>query len=164
MKRRINSKAKGSRAELELAKILTARFGTAFARVGVASGARVKNTKLPDNAVGVMTGDLIVPSGFKFSIESKSANVGIDFLDQSAQFDKWLFQATADAERIDKIPLLCWKQHRKGWIAAVPLYAFAKSMTPYPLYFSMYRSWVIVKLDTLLAVKNGLFWYGGETS
>ena len=164
MKRKINSKQKGSRAELELAKILTERFGTAFARVGVASGARVKNTKLPDNAVGVMTGDLIVPSGFKFSIESKSVNIGIDFLDQSAQFDKWLFQAKDDAESIGKIPLLCWKRNRKGWIAAVPLYAFTKSVTPYPLYFSMYRSWVIVKLETLLSIKNGLFWFGGETS
>jgi Holliday junction resolvase len=162
-KKKINSKQKGSRAEFELAKILTGRFGESFARVGVSSGARVKNTKLPDNAASVMTGDLMVPSGFKFSIESKSVNINIDFLDQSAPFDKWLFQATADAESIGKIPFLAWKRNRKGWVAAVPFYAFAKSVTPYPLYFSMYRSWVIVKLEALLSIKNGLFWFGGET-
>ena len=163
MKKRINSKKKGSSAELELSKLLTKHFGLTFARVGVASGARVKNTELPDHAVGVMTGDLIVPNGFRFSVECKAVNTDIDFLAPSALFDKWLAQAKDDAESINKTPLLCWKRNRKGWIATVPLYAFAKTGTPYPLYFVMYRSWVIAKLDVLLWVKEPRFWFMKET-
>jgi uncharacterized protein YggU (UPF0235/DUF167 family) len=59
-KKRINSKAKGSRAELELAKIFTKRFEQPFARVGVSSGARTKNTRLPINAIETFSGDIIL--------------------------------------------------------------------------------------------------------
>ena len=162
-KKTCNSKRKGNQAELELSKLLSKHFDLTFARVGVASGARVKNTKLPDHAAGVMTGDLIVPSGFRFSIECKAVNTDIDFLAPSALFDKWLEQARDDAQSINKTPFLCWKRNRKGWIAAVPLYAFGKTATPYPLYFVMYRSWAIARLDVLLWVKERRFWFVKET-
>jgi len=158
-KTRINSKNKGSRAKLELAKILTKRFGLPFARVGVTSGARVKNTMLPDNAIGVMTGDIIAPPGFRFSIESKSVNINIDFLDSSAQFDKWLLQATTDAKSIEQIPLLAWKRNRKGWIVAVPSRAFVCTGMQFPAYYARYRDWLIFKLETLLAIHSPCFWF-----
>jgi len=167
-KKRINSCRKGANAELELAKILTERFGMTFARVGVSSGARVKNTKLPDSAIGVMTGDLIVPDGFRFAIECKSVNVNIDFYAESLQFDKWLRQATDDAQSIGKIPMLCWKQYRKGWIVAVPARCAFKDCGRFPHYYIRYGhdtvrwkwGWIVCRLDALLETNQEReFWF-----
>ena len=162
--KRINSKRKGNRAELELAKILTEHFGVPFARVGVASGARVKNTTLPENAIGVMTGDLIPPPGFRFSIESKSEKVDIDLLATSVLFDKWLTQATNDASSISKIPMLCWKRYRKGWIVAIPSKTFKNGNLPphYTSYgFGVWQwDWIVCRLDALLeANEDQHFWF-----
>ena len=158
-KRKINCKAKGNRGERELAQILSARFGLPFARVGVASGARVKNTRLPDDAINVMTGDIIVPAGFRFSVECKSVNKNVDLLDQSALLDKFLQQAADDAESIGAIPLLCWKRHRKGWIAVLPeCFVFGKSIV-FTNYYSIYREWVVCYLDALLEIDQPDFWF-----
>jgi len=156
MKKRINSKAKGNAAERELAKILTERFGLPFARVGVSSGARPKQVKLDDGARETFTGDLITPQGFKFSIESKSANVDVDLLGQSALLDKFLQQAKDDAESIGKMPMLCWKRSRKGWITAVLFGAFRYDGN-LPEYYARYREWLICRLDTLLEVADPRF-------
>ena len=168
IKKRINSKKKGNRAELELAKLLTKRFEVPFARVGVSSGARVKNTKLPDNAIGVMTGDLMVPEDFKFSVECKAENGSIDFLDESSLFDKWLRQTTDDAQSIGKIPMLCWKQHRKGWIVAVPARSAFKDCGSFPHCYIRYGhdtvrwkwGWIVCRLDALLETNTEReFWF-----
>jgi hypothetical protein len=159
IKKRINSKRKGNSAELALAKILTERFGVPFARVGVSSGARPKQVKLDRQATETFTGDLIVPSGFKFSVESKSVNANVDLLDKSALLDKFLEQAANDAESIGKTPLLCWKRNRKGWIAAVPARAFQFTGAILPAYYVRYRDWLIGTLDTLLEVKSPCFWF-----
>ena len=167
-KKKVNSKRKGNRAELELAKILTKHFGTPFARVGVSSGARTKNTKLPGNAVSVMTGDLIEPAGFRFSIESKSVNIDIDFFEPSAAFEKWLRQATDEAESVGKLPMLCWKQPYKGWLVAVPARSF-KFGGNYGAYYVRYANntqqwlwgWIVLRLDALLEVNQDTheFWF-----
>ena len=159
MKKRINSKQKGNRAELELAKILTKRFGLPFARVGVTSGARPKQVRLDEQATETLTGDLIVPDGFRFSVECKAVNVTVDLLAPSALFDKFLEQAKADAERIGKEPMLCWKRNRKGWIAAVPSQAFRFTGAELPVYYSRYRDWFVCNLDTLLSVQSPCFWF-----
>ena len=159
MKKRINSKQKGSRAELELAKILTGRFGLPFARVGVSSGARPKQVKLDEQAAETFTGDLITPAGFRFSIESKSVNVNVDLLDQCALLDKFLEQAQSDAHRIGKLPMLCWKRNRKGWIAVVPLQAFRFIGEELPAYYSRYRDWLVFRLETLLVMQSPCFWF-----
>jgi hypothetical protein len=158
-KKRINSKQKGSRAELELAKILTKRFGLPFAQVGVSSGARPKQVKLDGYAIETFTGDLIVPEKFRFSVECKAVNVHVDLLDQSALLDKFLGQADSDAKSIDKLPMLCWKRNRKGWIAAVPARAFRFTGTEIPAYCSRYRDWLVCKLETLLEAKSSCFWF-----
>ena len=91
-----------------------------FARVGVSSGARPKQVKLDSMATETLTGDLIVPEGFRFSVECKAVNKDVDLLADSALLDKFLEQAAVDADSIGKMPLLCWKRNRKGWIVALP--------------------------------------------
>ena len=161
-KKRLNSKRKGNSAELELSKLLTEHFDLTFSRVGVASGARVKNTKLPEHAIGVMTGDLIVPSGFRFCVECKAVNTEIDLLAPSAQFDRWLLQVTDDASSIGRLPMLCWKRHRRGWIAAVPSIMFGHEGN-LPVYHTLYREWLVCQLDALLEVDDPKFWFIDET-
>ena len=156
-KRRINSKAKGNRGELEIAKILTKRFGKPFARVGVTSGARPKQVKLDGKATETFTGDLIVPEGFRFSIEVKAVNKTIDFLDRSALLDGFLEQAKTDAERIGKLPMLCWKRNRKGWIAAMHVKNMSK--TGVPNYCVCYDRWFVMKLEALLELTPDEFWF-----
>ena len=159
MNKRIHSKRKGDRAELELAKILTKRFGVPFARVGVSSGARPKQVELDGSAKQVFTSDLIVPDGFRFSVESKSVNKDVDLLDQSALLDKFLKQAADDAAGIGKLPMLCWKRYRKGWITVLPERdVFSKSVV-FTNYYSVYREWVVCYLDALLEIDQPEFWF-----
>ena len=166
-KKRINSKRKGNAAELELAKILTKRFDLPFARVGVSSGARPKQVKLDGKATETLTGDLIVPDNFRFSVECKAVNVNVDLLAPSALLDKFLDQAAFDAATIGKLPLLCWKRNHKGWIAAVPINEIESSGTdgsriPIP-YYSRYignnASWLICRLDALLMIDSDEWWF-----
>ena len=162
IKKRINSKRKGNAAELELSKILTERFGVLFARVGVSSGARPKQVKLDDKAAETFTGDLIVPEKFRFSIECKAVNKTVDYLERSALLDKFLQQATTDAASIGKLPMVCWKRNRKGWLAVVPVPVFTRSELP--LYCGCYNRWFICKLETLLEADSH-FWFeeqGGD--
>ena len=138
MSKKINSKRKGNEAERQLANILKERFGLPFARVGVSSGARPKQVKLDDSAKQAFTSDLVAPDGFRFSIECKSVNKDVDLLDQSALLDKFLKQVADDAASIGKIPLLCWKRHRKGWIAVLPeRFVFSWSIV-FTNYYSVY--------------------------
>lgn len=157
VKKKINSKRKGSKAELELAKLLTGRFGMPFARVGVTSGARPKQVKLDEQAAKTFTGDIITPKEFKFSIECKAVNINVDLLEPSALLEKFLAQAKHDAESIGKQPMLCWKRNRKGWIAAVRVDAFEHCK--YPEYFAGYRLWVVCRLERLLGIQDEHFWF-----
>lgn len=159
MTKRINSKSKGNRAELELSHMLSERFGVPFARVGVTSGARPKQVKLDRQAAETFTGDIVVPNGFRFSIESKAVNVQVDLLAKSALLDKFLKQAEADAKSVGKMPLLCWKRNRRGWIAAVPSRAFMFTGATLPAYYSRYQDWLVCNLEALLAVRVPRFWF-----
>jgi len=159
MTKRINSKKKGNRAELELANILKERFGLPFSRVGVSSGARPKQVELDGKAKETFTGDLTVPDGFRFSVECKAVNKDVDLLDQSALLDSFLKQAADDAASIGKIPLLCWKRHRKGWIAVLPeRFVFGETIV-FTNYYSVYREWVVCYLDALLEIDQPDFWF-----
>jgi hypothetical protein len=124
----------------------------------VSSGARPKQVKLDGHAAETFTGDLIVPEGFKFSVECKAVNKEVDFLDRSILFDRFLNQAAVDAASIGKIPLLCWKRNRRGWIAAVPMRAF-RNVEYRPSFCTLYLGWLICRLDTLLEADENGFWF-----
>ena len=165
-KKKINSCRKGKRNENDLCHALNERFGEgAFARIPT-SGARSRSVKNKDAKVAY-TGDLITPENFRFSIESKSANINIDFFASNATFDKWLKQAMDDAASVDKIPMLCWKQPRKGWVVALPGRIWA-SNGGYPPYYLRYAcgteqfrwGWIVCRLDALLkANPKDDFWF-----
>ncbi|RTK95651.1 MAG: hypothetical protein EKK64_06230, partial [Neisseriaceae bacterium] len=121
-KKKVDGKKKGNRTELDLTKVLNARFKSGFSR-SVGSGNRWSQTVLPKHAQDIFSGDLVVPQGFKFVIESKGGYDDVDlsniFLKGNNVIDSFLKQVTSDSKRCDRKPLLCWKKTRKPWLAFI---------------------------------------------
>jgi hypothetical protein len=159
--KKIDGKKKGNRTELDLVKVLNARFNTGFSRT-VASGGRWgqmgSNQSLPKHAQDIFSGDLIVPQGFKFVIESKGGYDDVDlsniFLKGNNVIDSFLKQVTSDSKRCDRKPLLCWKKTRKPWLAFVLTKDLPENNFQYTL---QYRNWTAVALDELLQLSDDFF-------
>ncbi|MEI8270582.1 MAG: hypothetical protein WCG45_04380, partial [bacterium] len=157
-KKKVDGKKKGNRTELDLTKVLNARFKTGFSR-SVGSGNRWSQTVLPKHAQDIFSGDLVVPQGFKFVIESKGGYDDVDlsniFLKGNNVIDSFLKQVTSDSKRCDRKPLLCWKKTRKPWLAFV----LTKDLPEEDnfQYSLRYRNWTAVALDELLQLSDDFF-------
>ena len=127
MKKRINSKAKGNKNELECTKILDERFGKGlFLRVpssGAITGKsnKVRIANISDAAKDTLSGDIITPANFAFSIEHKAYKEASfwDLFNKSSNLFEWFKQSTEDAEFVNKKPLLIIKYNRHERIAFV---------------------------------------------
>lgn len=154
-KKKINAKQKGNRNELELAKILTERFGTDFKRAPMSGGWGTANSASTlDEAKDVLSGDLIVPKNFKFSVECKSRiefNFW-DFLNQdnfNLEIDDWITQVENDASCVSKEPLLYVKINRKKPFVLFPKKLYEGEMT--------YKKYNIMRFDYFLNFKDSFF-------
>jgi hypothetical protein len=163
-KRKADGKKKGNRVELSLSKILNERFGGGFSR-SVGSGNRWGQvSSLPKHAQEVFSGDLIVPQGFKWAVESKGG-YDIDlhsvFVGGSKELDGFLEQVTRDSERCGRKPMLCWKRDRKPWVAFVPTKELNGHAFKYRL---VYKEWSAVALKTLLQMPDQWFLKEGNSN
>lgn len=161
--KKINSKKKGNRNELEFAKILTKRFEKGFSR-SVGSGNRWSQTAfLPKHAQKVFSSDLVVPKNFKFAIEVKGGYNGIDlnaiFVRGNSDLDKFLVQAYKDAKRAGKRPLLAWKKDRKPWLVFILTKDAQNLDFKYMLH---YNKWIAVALDDFLKLDDSFFFSSTE--
>ena len=156
-KRKAAGKRKGDRAELELSKVFNKRFGGGFSR-SVGSGNRWGQVHLPKHAQEVFSGDLIVPQGFKWALESKGGYQDIDlntvFVGGSGELDGFLDQVTKDGQRCGRKPMLCWKRDRKPWLAFVPTTELEGHSFQFRL---LYKEWSAVALDELLKLPDLFF-------
>jgi hypothetical protein len=156
-KKKVNGKKKGNRTELDLTKILTERFKSPFSRT-VGSGSRWSQATLPQHAKEVFSGDLIVPKGFKFAIESKggydSIDIGSIFLTGNKELETFFDQATEDAKRCNRKPMLCWKRTRKPWIAFVIKEEIKNIEFKYAI---TYGKWTGIALEHLLKLEDDFF-------
>lgn len=119
-KKRINSKKKGGNAELEIVHILRDHFNNQdFARVGVSSGARTKNSKLPVESLEFYSGDIITPSKFLYSVEVKCGYSDVSITTINKTIDSFIEQVEQDARISNKLPLILFKQNRKPWLAMI---------------------------------------------
>jgi len=128
MSPRINSKAKGSKNEREAAKALERWCDMPFTRVPQSGGLRWQGGQ---NITGdIIPEDMYELRDFPFSIEVKSRKE-LDFenllLPNNSDILKFWDQATSDAKRVDKIPLLMMRRDR------MPKQAFYIAM-PYKTY------------------------------
>lgn len=157
--KKVDGKKKGNRTELDLTKLLNARFGTGFSRtIGSGAVGTSKGQWLPKHAQDVFSGDLIVPKGFRFVIESKGGYDGIDmssvFVRGNSELDGFLDQVTKDSKRCQRSPLLCWKKTRKPWLAFVQ----TKELTGRSFKYKMqYGKWTCVALEHLLKLEDEFF-------
>jgi hypothetical protein len=156
--KKVDGKKKGNRTELDLTKVFNARFGNGFSRA-VGSGNRWGQVNhLPEHAREIFSGDLIVPKGFKFVIESKGGYDGIDmssiFVRGNSEIDDFLGQVTKDSKRCGRKPMLCWKKTRKPWLAFVHSKDLVGQNFKYKL---NYGKWSVVALEHLLKLTDDFF-------
>jgi hypothetical protein len=158
-KKKKNSGNKGSRAERELCKKLSERFGKPFER-SVGSGNRWAQVKgMSQAAKDTLLGDLSCPDGFRWVLESKCGYEDkVDFHNLWVQgnktIDDFIKQVTDDAVRSGRQPLLLYKRNLRPWVAF-----FRMEDRPYaegkPVVFEyalIYREWMGVALDVLLGL------------
>jgi hypothetical protein len=155
-KPKIHSGHKGDRGEKGVIKLLTERFGLPFSRVPD-SGAFASHAALPEELKSAYVGDIICPVKFKWCIECKNGydeDISIDsimFKGRSmAQLDSFLEQATKDANRIGKKPLLCWKKTGKPYLAFTHEYKCGE-------YWFAYRDWFACPLVEFLKLPDDVF-------
>ena len=153
---KINSKKKGNRVELEMAKILTKRFDKTFKRVPMsgAFGTINANEDIREDAKEILSGDLICPVGFLFSIEVKS-RLDFNFWDMLAdettnEIDNWIKQVENDAKISNKEPLIIFKANNRK-----PFVLFPKRLKIGKL---SYGDYTILRLDYFLAIDDKFFW------
>lgn len=156
-KKKVNGKKKGNRTELDLTKLLTARFNQPFSRT-VGSGSRWAQANLPQHAKEVFSGDIVVPKNFRFAIESKggydSIDLGSVFLSGNKELDSFMEQAIDDAKRCGRKPMLCWKRTRKPWMAFLLTEDLGQNDFKYTI---VYGKWTGVALEHLLKKEDSFF-------
>ena len=156
-KKKVNSRAKGSTFERQIANTLNDRFNTAEFSRSPGSGAFATTHTLPDYLK--IYGDLITPENFKYCIECKKGynkeNL-YSLYNYSSPFWGFLDQCLKDSEKCDKIPMVIYKQDRQPTLAIVPNYVKVNMLQQYieiqkqedPFTLRVYR---IYKLDDLLS-------------
>ena len=155
-KKRVNSGSKGKRGEIDLGKILSARFPShpPFSRV-LGSGNRIFQVKMSEAAQEVLAGDLVCPPGFRYSIECKFGYEGIDIpqaiVGGNKVLDGFLKQGLDSARHIKKEALVCWRRPRKDWIA------FVASEVPVSGNRIIYEGWIGIPLTKLLGLPDSHF-------
>ena len=154
-KKKKRAKPKGNRGELELSKILNNKFNSNEFSRSLGSGNRWSQV---DSVKADYIGDLVVPTGFRFTIECKTGYSEIDLGTMLSKgnpmFDTFLKQATDDAKKAKKQPLLAWRRDRKKWLFAIN----EKEIEEYSFQYLMkYRNWSIIHIDQFLSIPNNFF-------
>lgn len=158
-KKKKQSGPKGKRGERGLTKILTERFGKPFSRVPQ-SGNRMAQVVLPEHVKEAYVGDIVTPPGFRYCVEVKHGYPEINFnliVGKNAGLkliDGFLEQAVKDAKRVNREPLLCWKEDFMPWIC------FTRNGAIRDLHFFLrYGPWVAVSLDQFLTLPDAWFFH-----
>ena len=127
-KKKVNSRAKGSTFERQIAKILNDRLGTTEFSRTPGSGAFATTHSLPDHLK--IYGDLITPQNFKYCLECKKGynNQNLYSLyNHSSDFWKFIDQCQKDSEKCGKIPMVIFKQDRQPTLAIIPSHIVVES-------------------------------------
>lgn len=162
-KKGINSKSKGNRVENQLAKILSERFNRTFKRAPMSGawGTANRASGVREDALEVLSGDLMVPKDFRFSVESKS-RAEFNFWDmlnedvRELDIDSWLFQAKNDADAVNKEPLLFIKINNRKPFVMFPKVLHEATIT--------YKEYSVMRFDYFLQLEDDFFFQSLEES
>jgi Holliday junction resolvase len=164
-KKKKDSKAKGDRTELNLCKLLTEHFGVEFSRSSGSGNRWSQVQHLPEHAKKTLTGDVCVPEGFSWVIESKGGYE--DDIDLNSvlygngisRLDEFIEQSNRDAGYCGRKPIICWKRNRKPWLAMIKLEdlsPYEEANFPYRIH---YREWIILPLEEFLKFTKKNYWF-----
>lgn len=153
-KKKVNSKRKGSKFELEIAKHLSSEFKDTFRRVpqsGAIVGGlnRIYNGGLREDAQEIFAGDIICPKWFPFCIEAKNyANTPkmVNLLSIGDKgLDGWIKQAQQSAQTANKEWIIFFKitEGRKSF-ACLDENLFFSVIKEQPKKFIIYNKTVIL--------------------
>ena len=155
-KPKIHSGHKGDRGEKAVIKLLADRFGLPFSRVPD-SGARSSQVALPEELKSAYVGDIVCPINFLWCVECKNgydADINFDTIffkaTKNSQIDGFLDQATTDAKKIKRKPMLCWKKTGKPFLAFTHEHGLGD-------YWFKYRDWYACPLTELLKLPDNVF-------
>lgn len=157
-KKRVNSKKKGNRWELKIAKDLSSRYHDEFRRVPQSGGFvggknRTRNMFLREDAKEIFAGDLICPPWFTFAIECK------DYADSpkmhnllsigDKDLDDWIKQAKTDADFAKKKWLVIFNITRKQAFCCLDKKLFDATVPDlnYPNNYIVYKKTIIIDKD-----------------
>lgn len=152
-----NSKNKGNTGEREVCKIFKKRWpDKEFIRVpssGAYFGKSNKQRRIlaEDNVKEVLSGDIICPSNFKFSVESKFyADISFwDLFNESSDLHSWMKQCAEDAAFANKLPMLVVKINRHKHFVGIT--------SEYEGYIFEHRGFYFYNLEDLLKFDDGFF-------
>jgi len=162
-KKKVDGKAKGDRTELNLCKLLTKHFKVEFSKA-LGSGSRWSQVgHLPEHAKKTLTGDICVPEGFRWVMESKGGYEDEIDLNRAcdgpiATLDDFIEQVSRDSGYSGRLPIICWKRNRKPWLAVVRHEDLGLYESDFE-YMICYREWRVVKLEDLLVKTKRSFWF-----
>ena len=162
-----SSKDKGNAWELEVAKFLEEHFDGKFSRVP-RSGAMFggENAENADgerqDVVEILTGDIITPKDFPFTIEAKHYE---DFKfshllhGENKLLDGWIESAEKDAELAKRLPMIMAKF---SYIGSYVVFDYKIVKTDDGICPSTYfqnhliykRKWMMISFDEFVSVKN----------
>ena len=120
-KKKVNSRAKGSSFERQIAKLLNDRLRTTEFSRTPGSGAFATTHSLPDHLK--IYGDLITPQNFRYCIECKKGynNQNLySLFNKSSEFWKFIEQCQKDSDKCDKLPMVIFKQDRQPTLLIIP--------------------------------------------
>ena len=123
--KRVNSKAKGGAFERQIAKMLNEQFDTKEFSRTPGSGAFATTHQLPEHIT--VAGDLITPLNFKFCIECKKGyndQTIYSLLDYNSKIWQFIEQCERDAKKMNKVPMIIYKQDRKDILVITYKYMF----------------------------------------
>ena len=162
-KKKVNSRAKGSTFERQIAKILNDRLNTTEFSRTPGSGAFATTHTLPDHLK--IYGDLITPQNFRYCIECKKGynNQNLySLFNKSSEFWKFIKQCQKDSNKCSKLPMTIFKQDRQPTLLIIPHYV--RMSRDYPSIqiedIETLNKYKVYMFDDILKDEPDQFWMG----
>lgn len=166
-KKGVKSGPKGKRTERGLVKVLNERFAKvinehpdwgAFSRT-IGSGNRWgQKVSLNETQMQVFSGDIAVPSHFRWTLESKGGYNDVDlnsaFEKGHRQIDEWITQVGDDSVRCGRKPMIVWKKDHKPRVVIMKVVDVPNIPLPYRM---LYREWMIIPFEAIIKMEDGFF-------
>lgn len=170
----VNSNKKGKRGERKICEYLSEKLNNSFSRVPQ-SGALGTTKNLSEVASRILSGDIICPENFKWSLEIKSGYdidlINLFYADRFKNLKKdkdlicsFIDQAARDAFRVSLLPMVIYS---KDYRTPICIFPFDESLpikdymkfSYQPKNLDIWNTWVFVSLEYCMEIFDSKFWF-----